>query len=362
MKKVFKVIAMVMVPVYVAIFLIFILPKSHSQQAPQPQTEVVQVWHVDMFEGGSGSRADFLMRRAVEYEKQHKGKYILVKSLTYEQLLGNLAEGLKADIYSFEPGLAGDLLHELCAFTGKIAIYDNLLQSGVAEDKVFAVPWCAGSYVIVGLSELVPQDADFSKLLFSSSRQKGKYQLKSAVMGFSRFNNPLLAAFAADETLRLSAGSIDEAAGLSQYDAYSKFVTKIHSVFLLGTQRDAVRISQREDAADFSLQPLVGFTDLICYLGISKDTKCLSLCNGFIEYVLSPISQYKLNSLNMFSVNTVGLYTEGVMKCIEDNMQNLKTINAFTAKEILLEQRQLALKALKGDAESAQKISQLLYL
>ena len=43
-------------------------------------------------------------------------------------------------------------------------------------------------------------------------------------------------------------------------------------------------------------------------------------------------------------------------------MQNLKTINAFTSKEILLEQRLLCQKALKGDAESAQKLSQLLYL
>jgi hypothetical protein len=362
MKRVFKIVAMALVPVYIAVFLIFILPRSHSQQQLKAETEIIQLWHVDMFEGGSGSRGDFLMRRAVEYEKQLKGKYILVKSLTYEQLLGNLAEGLKADIYSFGVGLAGDLLPQLCAFSGRIAIYDNLLQSGVVEDKVFGVPWCAGSYVIIGLSELLPQGADFSKLLFSSARQKGKYQLKSAAVGYARFNNPLFAAFASDESLRLSQNSIDEAAELSQYDAFSKFASKNHSVFLLGTQRDAVRISQREDAADFSMQPLVGFTDLICYLGISKDTKSLSLCNGFIEFVLSPKSQYKLSSLNMFSVNTVGLYTEGIMKRIEDNMQNLKTINAFTSKEILLEQRLLCQKALKGDAESAQKLSQLLYL
>ena len=314
MKRVLKIIATVLIPVYMIVFLLFIMPKTHSQEIPKTNTEIAQLWHVDLFEGGSGSRADFLMKRAVEYEKQFAGKYVLVKSLTYEQLLNNLAEGRGADIYSFGAGLAIELLPRLRAFSGNIAVYDNLLQSGVAEDKVFGVPWCAGAYVIAGISELVPQGENFSKLLFTSARKKGKIQLKSFVTGYAPFNNPLLAAFAADDSLRLSQDSFDENLELSQKDAFSKFASKNHSVFLLGTQRDAVRISQRADAADFSVQPLGGFTDLICYLGVSKDTKCLSLCTGFIEFVLSPKSQYKLSSINMFSVNTVGLYQDGIMR------------------------------------------------
>ena len=142
----------------------------------------------------------------------------------------------------------------------------------------------------------------FSKLLFSSARQKGKYQLKSAAVGYARFNNPLFAAFAST-SLRLSQNSIDEAAELSQYDAFSKFASKNHSVFLLGTQRDARQDIAEEDGG-LSMQPLVGFTDLICYLGISKDTKSLSLCNGFIEFVLSPKSQYKASSFSLCSRST----------------------------------------------------------
>ena len=57
MKRVFKIVAMALVPVYIAVFLIFILPRSHSQQQLKAETEIIQPG-TDMFEG-SGSRGIF---------------------------------------------------------------------------------------------------------------------------------------------------------------------------------------------------------------------------------------------------------------------------------------------------------------
>ena len=69
------------------------------------QPIILTLWHVDSFEGGVGSRADWLKKRALEFEKTHKGVYVDVVKLTYSQLTQKLAEGRPFDLVSFGVGV-----------------------------------------------------------------------------------------------------------------------------------------------------------------------------------------------------------------------------------------------------------------
>jgi hypothetical protein len=347
-----KVLRYAAAPLIVALYFAFVMPRPQGIASP-PAVCVAELWHVDMFEGGSGSRAEFLKARAVEFEKSNKGKYILVKSMTYHQILNAMAEGHYPDMFSHGHGLASDLMFDLAAFGGSADAYRNFLNSGVIDGKLYAVPWCCGCYIISAVKEHAG-DGDYSKILASS----GKGNLYSFITGYSHFNNPLLAAFAANVTLEEK--SLDTSRQYSQYEAYSKFVTKKASVFLLGTQRDVVRISQREDASDFAFQPLKGYCDIVCYISVSKHTQNAAFCVNFTEYLLSEEAQNKLSAINMFSVRQSGLYPQGIMNLAEISVKHAAVPNAFLPKETLENSRALALNALKGDRESGEKLKQIL--
>lgn len=363
MKKIFKIIGVVLIPIYIAVFTFYVFPdiNKNAEEIEIKKTEILELWHIDMFEGGSGSRSDFLRQRAIEFEKNNENIYILVKTLSYEQLIYNLLQGYMPDLFSYGKGLANVILPEICAFSGNITGFSNMIESGVIEDRAYGIPWCTGGYIIAGINEyLINTSADFTAILTSSYKQRSKGLLYSFTTGYSMFNNPLLAAFEAGGDILLSGNSFKENVNYTQFEAYMKFVSKTESVFLLGTQRDAVRIMQRDNFADYSMQAVPGFTDLICYISTAKTSDSLSAGNKFIEYLLGDNSQKKLTDINMFSVTTQGLYSEGIMQQIENKVIEYRVLNAFTAQEILLENRNIALNALKGDNVSIKKIWEML--
>lgn len=358
MNKLKKAIKIILAPLIIVLFAVFVLPHyaADIKSNTPPSAKIAELWHVDMFEGGSGSRSEFLKRRAIEFEKENPAKYILIKSMTYTQIINNLLEGQCPDMFSFGQGLACDLLSEIAAFEGNIQTYDNMLSSAVIENKLFAVPWCTGTYIIAGITEHISDDIIYSKELACSS----KNNLYSFITGYSLFNNPLLAAYLANKSISLGEKSLDSTKHFTQAEAYSRFVSKNYSVFLLGTQRDYVRISGRENASDFSFQTAEGYSDLVCYIGICKKTVNAKLCTGFIEYLLSEKSQKKLTEINMFSVNISDLYKDGIMWQAEQKIKDNLVLSAFISKEILEENRMLAYEALTGNLQSAEKINQML--
>ena len=73
---------------------------------------VLNLWHIETFEGGSGSRANFLKRRAIEFESQNKGVFVSVQTYTPEQVLQKLNDGARFDIISFSYGVGCDILKQ----------------------------------------------------------------------------------------------------------------------------------------------------------------------------------------------------------------------------------------------------------
>lgn len=362
MKKLVKLVAMLFVALYIAVYIIFFFPQTGNQPHDNKKAAIVaELWNIDIFEGGSGSRGEFLKSQTIAFEKNNSGCFMLVKDMTYQQMLYSLAEGRYPDMFSYGAGIAFDILADLRAISCNFEGYENIINSGAVEDKVFAAPWCCGGYIIAGIRQyLSEQDSDFSLLLANSHKQSGKNSIYSFTVGYAPFNNPFLAAFSANNNLTLEEKSMYKGINYTQYEAYSKFVSKNASVFLLGTQRDAVRLSGRENASDFTMQAVKGFSDIVCYASICKHTQAYELCNNFIEYLLSETVQRKLNKINMFSVNTEGLYKEGIMHDIEKEVSAYTVLNAFISKEILANNRDTALKALSGDQDAAKKIREML--
>ena len=56
---------------------------AKKESEPQPYRGVLRVWHIDSFEGGTGSRAAFLRNAAKTFE-QESGMYVLVTAHTAE--------------------------------------------------------------------------------------------------------------------------------------------------------------------------------------------------------------------------------------------------------------------------------------
>lgn len=366
-KKLLKKIAMGATIIYAAVFVLFILPGLQNpdqiDRNSKIERAVLSLWHVDLFEGGIGSRADFLSRAAVKYEKSHPGTYISVRAVSLTQLTENLAQGNVPDLISYAPGAANMLLPHLFSFEGTLSAYENLIDAGTVDGKLFAVPWSAGGYIAAAQLKNLPQDPgegghDYARIITSSAISLKKGVLPSFVYGSSQYNLPLLSVIAANSAARLGQNSLNLSLSLTQSEAYYNFISG-GSVFLLGTQRDAVKLSQRENSSDYGMQALGGFNDLICYISLSNNSYTKQ-ATGFIEYLLSPEVQRTVTAINMLSVNLSGLYTEGIMQELEQELPKSYALGAFIQPASIDSLRVTSLSALGGDGESLNYIKQLL--
>lgn len=358
-KKIVRIVCAVLILVYIIIFISYIYPhvlKDKGQIKDQSQVTILKLWHVDVFEGGSGSRADFLRRIAIAYEKANVGTFVMVEALTLDQLKDNLAIGKQADLISYGGGIANSILPKLQSFTGTFTAYSEFIDSGMIENKVYGVPWSTGAYLIAGLAEhLQDNDKPFNEIIASSAKETKKTSLYSFSYGQSHYNNPLMALILSGKKISLSPKSVNLASTKTQAEAYSEFVSKNKSVFLLGTQRDAIRLSYRENNVDFVMQPLGGYTDLVSYISIFQEARSDSAIK-FIEYLLKPEQQQKLSELNMFSTVINTIYASGIMSDMEKTIDTSSVPNAFTDPLIIENTRQDAFKALSGNEEILKKL------
>ena len=84
---------------------------------------MLKIWQIDSFEGGKGSRADYLQSVGNDFTK-NGGAYISVTALSSEAARLNLSEGNIPDIISYG------------AFTGSKAIFRGI-SSGAAAVTAF---------------------------------------------------------------------------------------------------------------------------------------------------------------------------------------------------------------------------------
>ncbi|MBR1983178.1 MAG: hypothetical protein IKA12_00635 [Clostridia bacterium] len=291
---------------------------------------VLNLWHIETFEGGHGSRKQFLMDVATSFEKQNDGVLIMVISHTESSANEALNLGEKPDIISYGAGTIYTDIKEIQS--------DYTFIGGKVEDKTYAIPWCKGGYV-----------------LFENPKYNDKKTSQTSIMVSKSIRNTPLLNICLDEKF----AGYDVVYEKPSLDAYVEFVNGKHK-YMLGTQRDVVRFSNR--GFNIKAQPLTQYNDLYQYLSLvsTDDVKTL-YSEKFINYLLSEQIQKKLYKISMFSE----FYTNEYQNEILNAMQNVSpkyTVSAFSSPQLIEDLSVMSTAFIKGDKTVLAKIKNVLIL
>lgn len=339
--------------VVLAIFGVFIFALPNLPQMPTTGANVgykgvVNLWLVDSFEGGSGSRQSWFTKQASKFEQQNKGLFVCVTTLTETQLLEKLDQGQSFDMLCFSRGVGAKVLDKLAPLDVDVGIVmDNFAESGKVGNTTYAVPVYAGAYCLFARSSQQKGDILANCLNTTFVRKVGKntVELAPMVCGFTPYNSPLTAL----ETSGCK-GVFQPDYNKSQYTAYEQFVANKTAVTLLGTQRDMYRLSKRIELGkmdELLFSPLCGYTDLVSYVGISCNTANLAPCKKFVQYLLSDTVQQSVVDIAMFSVTHCNLYTKPWYDLCEKSLGSAYVPNLFADENAIANARQRALQTLQ---------------
>lgn len=259
---------------------------------PAGHEQILTLWHVETFEGGVGSRGDFINGRAVEFGE--KGRHVLVKTHTAESAKAALEKGEKPDLVSF--GIGADFVVPLV----------KQVTLTVAGDKIKsrAFVWAQGGYF------LFRKSGDETPVKTLTISDGGKNLPHGAV--------------------RLTGVKYENIETVKSTDAYLKLISGKTDA-MIGTQRDIRRFTVKNYA--YIATPLEKYNDLYQYVAITTDDENkLPTAKAFAEYLLSEKTAKKISSLYMmpryFSLSDSPLQSY-------DAAKNEKTISPFISPENL---------------------------
>lgn len=327
------------------IFLVFCIvftcvfgAKAISEQPvlskPVEYKGVIKVWQIDTFEGGKGSRKQFLLSVARSFEKENSGVLIMVVSHTQESAEQAILSGEKPDLISF--GLGVEIGEPIQLKIQKI------FSGGMVGGRSYAVPWCRGGYALISNPNYKKKQGE--------SNENDNQSIENIVVSQGKFTQPLTA-------LELEGISFKNADGLQALDAYVKFVAGKEKYFL-GTQRDIIRLTNR--GFEFEIKPLTKFNDLYQYMAITATEQVKQIyAQEFLEYLLTEKVQKRLTEIGMFSCFYNIDYAQ--KKLLEmQNVAGFSTLSAFTHKKDLAELQNLSKLFAQGDANALNKIKNAL--
>ena len=252
----------------VAFFVSFVCLYGKNTKVNAVEANIVlNVWQIDSFEGGKGSRADYLQNIGKAFGKE-ENCYINVVSMSGEAARLNLANGNIPDIISYGAGMYG-------------------IESYIIDHIV----WCRGSYCLLTLDT----NSDFKDINSENTViNRGKDNFWAVASLF----------------LKLQNADIE-----SSTSAYVKLINGEYK-YLLGTQRDIFRLKTRN--VTFNVEPLTAFNDL--YQNISITTHCSNkvYAQKYIERILS--NSDKISKIGMFA-DGKNLYDDVMSVCEDINYE-----------------------------------------
>lgn len=344
------VIAVVLVCVAILAWALPHLPQKPQTESPATYQGVLELWNVETFEGGVGSREAWLTNKSAKFESANTGLFVHVTTLSVEQLAAKLSEGQKFDLICFSRGVGNLVKDQLAPITENMGfVKQNFLISGQIDGKQYAVPLYSGVYCLFARAEQLPQDQLLNKALTQTyTRKIGKnaVELQPMICGFTPYNSPLSA-------LAMSGGQgkANVSEDVTQYQAYEQFVANRTAVTLLGTQRDMYRLAQRESNGkieQLSFAPLGAYTDLVQYVGVSMDAgDKADSCVKYVQYLLSEQTQSTLTNLSLFSVLEQSIYTTERYAACEQALLTAYVPNVFADESSIANQRQTAKDTLR---------------
>lgn len=316
MKKFTVVIYFVISIAVITVTLAFFCPKTRDIEVDDNRV-IIRIWQIDTFDGGTGSRANFLKRISGEYTKNNKNVLFLVSSHTVNSANDLIKKGVFPDMISYGSCEINVL--------NSVKPLENLsvTDGGVGIKKRYAVSWCRGNYFYL------TKGAGGKTIISDSERSRG-------------------AVAAAMENLNITDYEI-----IPSIDAYQTFISKKNAT-LIATQREVTKLIKRGE--EFSSTPIKTFNDLYQYVSVTtSDVKKASYCKKFINYLLSDESQLKLTSINMFSTTRGGLYVDN-----EKYSQAEKIIPKYTVYCLLNEDENAKIKRMAKTAIETKNTDELI--
>ena len=146
-----KIICMALVIVYILYSQhVFSILSSELLLGKKETTEylIMELWNIDTFEGGSVSRAVFLEKRAIEFEKTHKGSYFVIKNYTPEQAINKISQNTLPSVISFGMGFGKYIKNYLLGINND-NVRSDLLSYCKEGDAILALPYILGGYSII---------------------------------------------------------------------------------------------------------------------------------------------------------------------------------------------------------------------
>lgn len=205
----------------------------------QSGLQVLTLWQIDGFEGGKGSRAQYLKDKSLKLF-ENENIFVNVISLSSKAAAQNLKENYAPDMISCSPA------------------FNAHLQYINTQDFIFKT-WCFGSYCLLSLD---PNDAFADVASQNTVVNAGKENLADVAAAFAGV-----------------AGAKEE----QPTNAYLQLLNGKYK-YLLGTQRDIYRLKTR--GATFAVKQITQFNDL--YQNICIFTRAQSryeTCKRFAEYI-----------------------------------------------------------------------------
>ena len=253
---------------------------------------VLTLWQIDSFEGGRGSRAEYLASRGRKFSEDNN-TYIEVTSLTADAARANIQSGTVPDMISYGAGFYG--------------------IEGLISEEYGATAWCRGAYCLLALG-----DSDFSDVTAENTViNEGKDNLTAAAALF------------------VGVEGADYAAPTSAYVQLLEGKYK----YLLGTQRDIVRLTVR--GAQFSVKAVTDFNDLYQYISVLASSRKGELCNKFIRYVIS----------NSEELTDISMMMDGY-RLYDDLLGELEGISfSYTVPPVVSQQTSEKMRAAADDGD-----------
>ena len=287
---------------------------------------VLELWHVETFEGGSVARSAFLEKEAKIFENEHKGTIVLVETMDLEQFSLNISAGKKPDMLSFGVGVGDGFIENLTSLDSQ-NIRSDLLGYGKFNGKQLAVPYILGGYAIISKAE----------------------NLANVGVGLKGTTNPLKCL--AENGMKIK-NLYETSKQIDSYDAYDKFL-KGNFDTLIGTQRDVYRCKNRQSKGllECSFNYLSKYTDLVQYFAIFKNEEAREdMCKKYLAQITSIEAQSKLKNYNLFStLSDLRLYQNDDYKDFENALSvNLKSENAFVSLQEIENKKQEAFNSVIG--------------
>ncbi len=240
----------------------------------------ITMYHIVRHRPYLGSLSNWLQKRADEYEKKHRGSYIVVQGMDEATFYERLEHGRRADVYSFFSGsLYSDLLQPLTSL-------HTPLREGLFE-TMYCVPYCYSGYVRLDKN---PNELDDK----------------------TYFANSILAA-----CLNGEENASEETA----------------DTLYLDMRRAGDLIRYKSGFASAELTPIDNFTDAICWIGIDRDTDEVkaSVIQSFLQWILAEEQQQKLSSYGLLSVRSdvKDAAPEASLKPILKTLATVQTVDPF---------------------------------